>query len=140
MTGYEWLKSHLGLHEVKDRKAIIALLRQYAEDGDILIDPSDTPWCAAIVNAAERAAENPGTGRLNARSFATYGKPVPSLKDARKGDIVVFTRGGSSWQGHVAYFDGLEGDIIRTLGGNQSNSISYGWYKKDRLLAIRRPD
>ena len=123
---------------MKNRKEIRAILKKYSIVNDIDIDPATTPWCAAIVNAAERASGKAGTGRLNARSFSTYGTPVPSLKDAQRGDIVVFSRGGSSWQGHVAYLDGIEGTNIRTIGGNQGDSISVGWYPKSRLVSIRR--
>lgn len=138
MSGYDELKKMLGKHEVRNKKELMAWLKSEAVKGDIAIDPSTTAWCAAAVNAAERAAGNKGNGKLNARSFLTYGTPI-KLKDAKKGDIVIFERGGSTWQGHVAYLDGIEGNTIRTLGGNQSDAVTIGWYPKSRLLGIRRP-
>ncbi len=137
MTGYEIAKTMLGLHEVKDNAKIRQFLLKEGKDLDI--DVSTTPWCAAFVNACERKAGNLGTGKLNARSFLAYGIDVP-FKDVKKGDIAIFARGGSSWQGHVAYVDGIESNgLVRTLGGNQGDAVSIGWYHSDRLLAVRRP-
>lgn len=149
-TAYDELKKLLGKHEVRDNKILKDWLKKYAVKGDISIDPKDTAWCAAAVNAAERAAGNEGNGKLNARSFLTYKTAVydkakgigkPDL--AKKGDIAIFERGGSTWMGHVAYVDGLEigkdgTKLVRTLGGNQSDSVSIGWYPVSRLLGIRR--
>lgn len=141
MSGYTVLKQLLGAHEVKDNAKIRQFLKKYSKKGDIDINPGTTAWCAAAVNAAERAVGNPGTGKLNARSFSSYGNEVP-LKEAQQGDIVVFSRGGSTWMGHVAYLDGVEKragkTLIRTLGGNQSDSVSIGWYPVERLITIRR--
>lgn len=142
MTGYDVARKYLRLHENKDTKILNDFIskRVPAWKG---LSVSSTPWCAGFVGACEVEVGNKGTGKLNARSYLTYGEAV-TLKTAKKGDIVVFTRGGSTWQGHVAFYDGLETDsrgriLIRTIGGNQSDSVSVGWYPKDRLLAIRRP-
>jgi len=142
MTPFQIAKSKLGLHEVRDNKKIREFLKSNSIKGDINIDPSTTAWCAAFVNACEREGGYIGNGRLNARSFLTYGDKV-ELKNAQQGDIVVFARGGSTWQGHVAYLDKVVKDksgrtLIQTIGGNQSDSVSIGWYTVDRLLGIRR--
>ncbi len=137
MIGINWLKQYLGYHEVKERKNLMALFKEYSIKNDIYIDPSTTPWCAVMVNVAERAVGNKGTGLQNARSFLKYGYKV-AIKDAKRGDIVIFSRGGSTWQGHVAYLEAIEGNLIKTLGGNQSDAVTYGWYPKTRLLGIRR--
>lgn len=138
--GIDFLKQNLGLHEVKDNQKLKDLFKKYSHGNDLLIDPKDTPWCSAIMNVAERSVGNLGTGKLNARSWLTYGTKVASIKYAMRGDLLVFSRGGSSWQGHITYYDGMDSkDIIRCLGGNQSDSISYGYYPVDRLLDIRRP-
>lgn len=135
-SGYDVLKSMIGLHENRDTRALDAFISKYVPlwRGSHV---NSTPWCAGIVNACERSIGKKGTGLLNARSFLKYGQEV-RLKDAVPGDIVVFARGGSTWQGHVAYFDGLEGSLIRTIGGNQSDAVTRGWYNKSRLLGIRR--
>lgn len=100
------------------------------------IDPSTTAWCAAFVNAIEKQCGRKGTGKLNARSFLDYGAPV---KEPQVGDICVFRRGSSSWQGHVAYFIAIEDEGILVLGGNQGDSVCYKHYSKDALLGYRRP-
>lgn len=135
MSGYGIALQYINLHEVKDNAKLAQFMKKYK----VSINPATTPWCAAFINACERASGNPGNGKLNARSFLTYGRKVTS-KDVRKGDIVIFSRGGSTWQGHVAYFDGFEnkGRIIRTLGGNQSDKVCIGWYDARRLLGFRR--
>jgi uncharacterized protein (TIGR02594 family) len=139
MLGIDFAKKYLKYHEVKDRTKLTEILKKYSIKGDLNIDPSTTPWCAAFVNAMERAVGNPGNGKLNARSFLTYGHPIEGLKFARRGDILVFSRGGSTWQGHVTYLDAIEPNgLLRCLGGNQSDSVSVGWYPKSRLIGIRR--
>ena len=139
ISGYDIANQYLGMHEVRDKKTLMSFFK--AQGQDIYIDPSTTPWCAAFVNACERSAGKKGNGKVNARSFLTYGENIP-FKDAKKGDIVVFARGNSTWQGHVAYFmeyvtmQGQEG--IRTLGGNQGDRVSISWYPKSKLLGVRR--
>ncbi len=141
MTPFQVAKSMLGLHEVRNNKTIREFLKANSKKGDLNIDPSDTAWCAAFVNACERACGKKGSGLLNARSFLSYGTKV-ELKDAKQGDIVVFARGGSSWQGHVTYLDKIvkEGGrtLLQCLGGNQGDAVTEGWYTLDRLLGIRR--
>ena len=60
------------------------------------------------------------------------------LSDAREGDIVVLSRGTSSWQGHVGFYVGSAGREIEVLGGNQNNAVSIASYARDRLLGLRR--
>lgn len=146
MAGYDEAKKYLGKHETKDRQFLINLFKSEG----INVDPSTTPWCAYFVNLCEKLAGNPGNGRANARSFLTYGqlvydrdKKLGNLANVKRGDIVVFERGGSTWQGHVAYVDGIEtgkyGEkLVRTLGGNQADSVSIGWYPVSRVLGVRR--
>ena len=138
MSGYQVAKQFIGKHEIRDRKELAEFMKKYK----MPIDPATTPWCAAFVNACERASGNAGNGKYNARSFLTYGRLV-TKNQATKGDIVIFSRGGSSWQGHVSYFDGWEesrdGLMVRCLGGNQGDMVKYSWYPADRLLGFRRP-
>lgn len=138
MSGYEIAKIMRGLHENKDTKQLDQYISKYVPSWRGL-HVNSTAWCAAIMNAWERAVGKPGNGKLNARSFLTYGEPVKNLKSAQKGDILVFARGGSTWMGHVCYYDGMQDNrTIRTVGGNQSDSVSTGYYPVSRLLGIRR--
>jgi len=102
-----------------------------------------TEWCAAFVNAilemdgipgSESVSQNP----LLARSFLEWGSPI-NPQDIQKGDIVVFPRGNSSWQGHVGFYVGRgENGMWVILGGNQDNQVRYDYYDPKRALGIRR--
>lgn len=135
ITYLEFSTFMVGLHEVEHRQALTKLLN---------VDPVETPWCAAYVNAILREHNIPGSESVHeypllARSFLKWGTEV---SEPKLGDVVVFSRGTSNWQGHVGFYietrivDGVEYYLI--LGGNQSNMVSYQLYSTDRLLGIRR--
>lgn len=138
MTGFEIAKTMIGLQEIRDRSELMKFFKAHAKKNDIVVDPATTPWCAAFINATERAAGNPGTGKLNARSFLTYGNRT--IERAKPGDIVIFSRGSNSWQGHVAYFVEWDNahDTLIVLGGNQNDMVCYAHYSQDRVLTTRR--
>lgn len=131
---YMEAKKYLGLEEVKDRTKLMDLFQR----GGLTLNPATTPWCAAFVTTIEILVGHPSTRAVNARSYLKYGDKV-LLANARQGDILVFSRGGSNWQGHVGYFTGEEtDDLIQVLGGNQGDMVKVSWYPKSRLLGIRR--
>ena len=138
MRGIEVAECKLGLQEVKDRKKLMEFFKQYLIPGQEMLDPSTTPWCARFVGCCERAVGNKGTGRDNARSYLLYGTKV-SLDQAREGDIAVFTRGNSNWQGHVAYVVSHTSTDLTVLGGNQRDCVCKSVYSTEHLLSIRRP-
>ena len=130
-------EAKLGMNEYQDRTA----LKQY-----VGVDPRYTEWCAAFVNAVLSDSgmknlhdmEHPQP--LTARSFLDWGEkvdlPLP-------GDIVIFPRGKSDWQGHVGFYVGWEqhedGSVYwKILGGNQNDSVSIDLYKSNKALGIRR--
>lgn len=119
-------KKYHGLHEVRDNSKLRELLG---------FNPAKIPWCAGFVNAIEKKCGRLGTGKLTARSFLTYGR---SVKRPKKGDIVVFRRGMSAWQGHVGYFIMKNSEGILVLGGNQNNKVCYKYYPESKLLGYRR--
>lgn len=102
------------------------------------IDPTETAWCAAFVNATLKEAGMDGTGLLNARSFLQWGTEVT---EPAEGDVVVLSRGDSAWQGHVGFFKGFDskGNIL-ILGGNQGDAVTIQAYPASRLLGYRRAD
>ena len=68
------------------------------------IDPRETPWCAAFVNAVLGASGGEGTGKLNARSFLGFGQFTDT---PQKGDIAVFWRDDPDGRkGHVGFYAG----------------------------------
>lgn len=98
----------------------------------------DTAWCAAFVGSMLKRSGYSHTGKLTARSYIDWGKPV-DLKDAQPGDVAVFWRGSpDSWQGHVGFFDRHADGMIYTLGGNQRNQVNISAYPANKLLSIRR--
>lgn len=119
-------EKYIGLHEVRDKEKLTKLLG---------FDPSETPWCAGFLNAIERQQGRAGTGELTARSYLKYGEAIDS---PIRGDIVVFKRGNSSWEGHVAIFIHRRNGNVYVLGGNQDNSVSLKNYPAKDVLGYRR--
>jgi uncharacterized protein (TIGR02594 family) len=110
----------------------------FKDAGHPQVTNDETAWCAAFVGAMLKRAGFPNTKSLLARSYLKYGVSV-NRKDAQPGDIVVFTRGNSTWQGHVAFFVRDHGAFIEVLGGNQANAVNKKKYQAKSLLGIRRP-
>ena len=78
-----------GLNEYQHRTVI----KEY-----VGIDPRRYEWCAAFVNAVLEESNIQGSQSLLARSFLNWGDPVDK---PHPGDIVVFPRGKSDWEGQV---------------------------------------
>lgn len=124
--------AQIGLNET-DKKAA---LQDYLTTGGANLDPATTAWCAAFVNSTLNQSGMKGTGSNLARSFLNWGTET---KEPQRGDLAVFKRGNSSWQGHVGFFDGINPDgTIRVLGGNQGDAVSIAAYSPDDLLGYRR--
>jgi uncharacterized protein (TIGR02594 family) len=136
MNAFELAKAEVGTVEWKngDNPKVVAYFR---DSGNAGVKDDETAWCAAFVGAMLKRAGLKGTGKLNARSYLQWGVPV-DRKDARPGDVVIFKRGNSSWQGHVAFFVKDRGALIDVLGGNQSNAVNVKGYQAAALLGIRR--
>lgn len=136
MRAYELAKAEVGTVEWKkgDNPKVVAYFK---DAGHPQVSDDETAWCAAFVGAMLRRAGFESTGSLAARSYLNWGEPV-DRRAAREGDIAVFTRGNSTWQGHVAFFVKDNGDTISVLGGNQSNAVNVRPYAANRLLGIRR--
>ena len=128
---------YIGLQEREDRSEIRALTG---------VDPVRTEWCAAFVNAvleldgiegSSSVSDNP----LMARSFVSWGSSV-DRSQVRRGDVVVFPRGGVAWQGHVGFY--VESRRVKDreywviLGGNQDNTVNYQLFDPRRAIAVRR--
>lgn len=112
---------------------------QYFHDvGHEWVKDDETAWCAAFVGAMLKRAGMPHTGKLNARSYCEWGEGL-LLKNAKEGDIVVFSRGDpNGWQGHVGFFVKHAGKYIEVLGGNQANQVNIKRHPVSRLIAVRR--
>jgi uncharacterized protein (TIGR02594 family) len=96
-------------------------------------------WCSAFMNWVFKQCEIEGTRSAAARSWARWGES--SMESPKLGDVVVFERKDSSWQGHVGMFVSQDEGTILVLGGNQNNEVNYQRFKKNglrlKLLDIR---
>ena len=115
------------------------VLAYYRDAGFEGVEHDSVPWCAAFVGAMLVRAGVEPSGSLMARSYLKWGH---GLKSPKRGCIVVFSRSGSTFLGHVTFFDKemLGGASIRCLGGNQSHRVSYATYPKSRVLGYRWPN
>jgi len=135
---YSWMEiaeAELGEKEIPgdmDNPRIV----EYGEAVSLKVSDDETPWCAIFVNWALKEVGMVGTNLANARSFLKWGTEITEPK---KGCVVVFKRGNSSWQGHVGFYVEENADYIKVLGGNQSNSVKYSWYRKSDFLGYRWP-
>ena len=121
---WEWAKG--------DNPRVLA----YYKEAGVPQTRDEVPWCAAFVGAVLARCGVQGTGSLLARSYESWGQAV-ALSEARPGDIVVLSR-GAPWQGHVAFYDRMDGDKIYLLGGNQGNQVNITAYPVARVVAVRR--
>lgn len=136
MRAYELAKAEIGTVEWQDGSNP-KVLAYFRDAGHPEVKDDATAWCAAFVGAMLHRAGLPNTGKLTARSYLEIGRQI-DRKDAQEGDLVIFERGGSTWQGHVGFFVKDLGDRITVLGGNQANAVSLRSYDAKGLLGIRR--
>ena len=109
-----------GLNEKKDRKDLKTAIG---------VDPVRTPWCAAFINHLLEKQGKQGTDNLTALSFLRWGKKTVQPKP---GDIAVL-------YGHVTIFLAFseDGTYIKTIGGNQDDSVKVGEYPLKRVISFR---
>lgn len=138
MDAYRRALDEIGTLEWADgsNPKVVAYFRDAGQPG---VKDDATAWCAAFVGAMLARAGSRGTGTLLARDYLKWGRAV-DLSDAQPGDIVVFRRGTSSWQGHVGFLVGRNGAFLDVLGGNQRDQVSIARQPVAHLLGVRRGD
>jgi uncharacterized protein (TIGR02594 family) len=111
----------------------------WAQEIGIAYDSDDIPWCGLFVGhciSSTLDRESIPTQFLGARAWDRFGiktEPTP-------GAVMVFWRKSpQSGLGHVGFYAGEDNAAYRILGGNQSDSVSLAWVRKDRLVAARWP-
>jgi len=129
-------EAYLGRHE-RDSDDAYVLSEFFKNAAGLKLNPRDTAWCAAFVNAVVATAGEDSTNSLMARSFENWGLPVD---EPIPGDVVVFWRvSRSSGLGHVGFFVKDNGDgTIQVLGGNQGDKVSIQRFSKAQVTAYRR--
>lgn len=137
---YEAALKELGIKEVEgpeDNPRVVKYLEAVFDDNDEKGIHDETPWCSAFVNWCVQSVGGKGSRSAAARSWLQWGKEP--LKP-QVGDIVIFRRGKSKWQGHVGFlaedFDAFP-FFVKVLGGNQSNSVCFAMYRKSLILGFR---
>ena len=139
MTPYQVARKYLGTREVPGKKSNGVILSWY-QRLKILITDDETPWCSTFVNFCALESLYERSGKLNARSWLTVGVGIPGIRKAVEGDVLIFERGTSGWQGHVTFlvsYD-LATGTARCLGGNQGDAVTIATYDLGKLLGIRR--
>ena len=123
---YSIAKRYMGLHESKHN----GKLRKY-----LGVNPRRTPWCGAFAGTvAKRAGKRVPKGHLRAANWLRAGKGV-SLKNARKGDVVVVR---TKYGNHVGFYAGRKNGRVLLIGGNQSNRVKISAYRVGSVRAVRR--
>jgi uncharacterized protein (TIGR02594 family) len=124
----------IGTKEIKggENKRII----EYHSATKLKASEDEVAWCSSFINWLMMKCGYERSHSAAARSWLSVGT---KLKGFEKYAIVVFKRGNSAWQGHVAIAIDETKDGVRVLGGNQSNSVSYATYRKSDVLGYFRP-
>lgn len=137
MTPYDIAQGYIGTTEAPGAADNPKILAMYASIGQDWVEHDEVAWCAAFVGHCLEKAGIRSTRKLNARSYLDWGVPV-ELYEAQPGDIVVFRRGNSAWQGHVGFLKAQSGASIEVLGGNQGDAVNIRRFAAAKLLGVRR--
>jgi uncharacterized protein (TIGR02594 family) len=132
---------HFGELELKGKDNNPSIMKWAKEVGVSGWYPGDdVSWCGLFVGVCALRAEYPHNKELlAARSWLTYGEAIPKNR-WMLWDILVFNRAaGGPKAGHVAFYVGETKDAFLIYGGNQSDSVSFTWISKSRLIGARRP-
>jgi uncharacterized protein (TIGR02594 family) len=134
-----WLvaaRSHVGLREITGPKHELRIVRMW-ESIKAPFRDDETPWCAAFVGAMLEQSGIRSTRSAAARSYAKWGTKIdpPAV-----GAIVVFSRPGSAWSGHVGFVVGRDsaGNVM-CLGGNQGNEVNTKAFPQSRVISYHWP-
>lgn len=128
-----WLIKHIGQKEIPGAKhnPWIVWLFKFTS---YITKKDETPWCAAAMNAALEVNGYKGTGRADAKSFKTLGKPC----ELQPGALVVVSRAPGRF--HITCCHHLiDNHWFGGIGGNQSDALRVSNYKISDIVAIRWP-
>lgn len=128
-------QSYMGLKEISGKGSNKTIDGWFEEFGYPQFK-DDTAWCSLFVMKVMKDAGYTGSTSLAARSWLKWGK---SIRNPSYGCIVVFKRGNSTWQGHVAFYVKEDDKYVWVLGGNQRNSVNVSKYRKSDVLGYRVP-
>ena len=135
MSLIETALSQYGQKEIEGKEDNPTIISYARDSGFMWVSNDETAWCAIFMNWVAMKDGYERTHLPNARSWLKIGEKIET---PHVGDVVIFKRGNSTWQGHVALFVRVDGEYIYCLGGNQSNQVKISKYKKSDLLGYRR--
>lgn len=135
-TVIEIALSQYGTKEISGSSNNHTIVNYAKEAGFDWVNNDETPWCSIFTNWVNLKAGLPRSGKADARSWLKVGTEV---HDPQLGDIVVFRRGTSAWEGHVGYYINEQDGFINCLAGNQSDQVNISAISKTKLLGYRRP-
>jgi uncharacterized protein (TIGR02594 family) len=140
-AGLVWLKEARRLMGTREQPGIGSnrVILDWAGGQGIPYKSDDIPWCGLFIGhciSSTLDREPLPTAVLRARAWERFGiktSPTP-------GAVMVFwRRTRESGLGHVGFYVGEDAGAYRILGGNQSDSVSLAWIRKDRLVDARWP-
>jgi len=127
--------SQYGTKEISGKANNRTIVDYANESGFKWVNDDETPWCSIFANWVALKAGLPRSNKADARSWLKVGTEVT---EPQLGDVAVFKRGNSAWQGHVAFYINELDGFINVLGGNQSDTVKISAYSKENLLGYRR--
>jgi uncharacterized protein (TIGR02594 family) len=102
-------------------------------------------WCSSIVNLWCYLASIERSNSAAARSWLKQGEAIALTRARAENDIIVFNRAGGPMDptvldapGHVAVFEGFDGDFVRVIGGNQHDAVTRARFPIAHVLGVRR--
>lgn len=87
------------------------IVRKYTQGQDVA-------WCAGFVSWCLRESGKGNDYILGARTYWNRYRNA-RIKVPRRGDIACFSRGKTSWQGHVGIVEKVDGHTITIIEGNK---------------------
>ena len=121
VTLLEAMTAKLGIQEAPGSANNPAVIAMFKAAGHDEITTDSTPWCSVTLCAAAKEAGlpiPPVNINMTARSWLTMGITV-APDDVQAGDVAVWPRGSSKWEGHVNVVEKVDGDFVSCIGGNQ---------------------
>ena len=134
-TWFDVAKKEIGVKEKRggENPRII----EYHDTTTLSADEDEISWCSSYINWCFKQVKIKGTNSAAARSWLNWGV---TLDEPKAGCVVVFWRESrTSWKGHVAFLDRIEGDRVFVLGGNQSDAVNVSSYPLEQVLGYRWP-
>ena len=125
-TLLEVMQGRLGIQEVPGGGNNPVIVGWFKAIGHPEVHDDETSWCACCMSSAclEAGLPMPPTNvNMMARSFLTWGVAV-KLDDIQPGDVAVWPRNNSPWQGHVNLVEKvLASGKVQCIGGNQGGLV-----------------